>query len=558
LLKPASRSARFARHVHRSALRLSILILLAAGAFVSVGPSAYAQQPGSVPAPIELRFDIARYDVVGNTLLAAEEVQRIVGPFAGKGRDFGDVQRALEALENAYRARGYAAVQVFLPEQDLEKGVVTLRVIEARIRQLTVRGNKFFSDANIRASLPSLAVGTTPNASDVAKNLRIVNESPAKQTSVTLRAAEREGEVDALAEVSDENPRKLFITLDNTGTGATGYHRLGFGWQHSNLFDRDHALTLQYVTSVEKPSRVGIYSAGYHLPLYRFGASMDFFAGYSDVDAGTTQTPAGALAFSGRGEVFGARFNQHLERIVGYDHKLVWGIDHRNYKNICTLGTFGAAGCGTAAASFRLTPVSVTYAGSWITATGQRSIQATLATNVGGGSDGDTTAIGRARTNAKANYTVLRLGASLAQLLPADWQLRARFDLQHTDEELVPPEQFGIGGANSVRGFLERERADDRGYSGSLEIYTPELAQRFGWKDWNLRLLGFYDFGAARRVNPLPGEQVDSGVSSAGAGLRLSRQKSFALRFDVARILNPEGTRVRHHWRSSFAAVLSF
>ena len=50
------------------------------------------------------------------------------------------MQRALEALELAYRERGYSAVQVFLPEQDLEKGTVTLRVIEARIRKLQITG----------------------------------------------------------------------------------------------------------------------------------------------------------------------------------------------------------------------------------------------------------------------------------------------------------------------------------------------------------------------------------------------------------------------------------
>ena len=36
-------------------------------------------------------------------------------------------------------------------------------------------------------------------------------------------------------------------------------------------------------------------------------------------------------------------------------------------------------------------------------------------------------------------------------------------------------EQFGIGGMESVRGFLERQFAGDRGYSGSLELYSPDF-----------------------------------------------------------------------------------
>jgi hemolysin activation/secretion protein len=263
----------------------------------------FSQTP-PVQTPLELRFDIARYRVEGNTLLPAPEIEQVVAPFAGKGRDFGDVQRALEALERAYRERGYSAVQVYLPEQDLVKGEVVLRVIEAKIKNVQVRGNKFFSEANVRTSLPSLVAGKSPNANEVAKNLRLVNENPAKQTNVTLRAGAGEGEVDAVVEVADENPKKWFVTLDNTGTGATGYHRLGLGYQDANLGGSDNAMTLQFVTSVEKPSQVGIYSFGYRMPFYaRHVAGRG--GGYSDVDARRPDS-ARAAAFSGCGGVLGA------------------------------------------------------------------------------------------------------------------------------------------------------------------------------------------------------------------------------------------------------------
>src|SRR5205085_12638394 len=65
-----------------------------------------------------IRFEITRFDVSGNTLLPAAEVERAVAPFAGRNRDFGDVQRALEALEELYHARGYNVVTVQLPEQE--------------------------------------------------------------------------------------------------------------------------------------------------------------------------------------------------------------------------------------------------------------------------------------------------------------------------------------------------------------------------------------------------------------------------------------------------------
>src|SRR5262249_59983187 len=91
--------------------------------------------------------------------------------------------------------------------------------------------------------------------------------------------------------------------------------------------------------------------ASYRVPLYALGDSIDAFAAYSDVDAGVTQTTFGPLAFSGKGDVYGLRYNQLLARQGEYSHRIVYGLDWREYQNACTLGAFGAAGGGAAGAS---------------------------------------------------------------------------------------------------------------------------------------------------------------------------------------------------------------
>ena len=82
------------------------------------------------------RFNITRFHVEGNTLLPTEQLAAQVGPYAGAGRVYGDIQRALEAVENTYRAAGFNSVQVFLPEQELSQGVVKLLVAEGVIGKL--------------------------------------------------------------------------------------------------------------------------------------------------------------------------------------------------------------------------------------------------------------------------------------------------------------------------------------------------------------------------------------------------------------------------------------
>ena len=202
-------------------------------------------------------FDIDHFMVEGNTLLGPQEVEEILKPFTGKHRVYADVQHAIEALRKRYLVRGYSVVWVTTPEQDLDGGVVTLQVVEAKIGKITIQGNKFFDGANIRASFPALREGEMPRARDISANAQLANESPAKQVDVVLRPGEKQGVVDAVIDVIDVRPLKGFLTLDNTGNPQTGDFRIGAGVQHANLFNRDDVGTFSYVTAPGRENKVG-------------------------------------------------------------------------------------------------------------------------------------------------------------------------------------------------------------------------------------------------------------------------------------------------------------
>src|SRR5690606_26442411 len=149
----------------------------------------------------------------------------------------------------AYRERGYGVIRVALPEQDITRGVVRFNIVQPKIGKVSVEGNNNFSTDNVRRSLPAVKEGETPNSGDIARNLQIAAEHPVKQTNVLLRSGASEDVVDVNVRVTDDRPWRLVGTLDNSGTPDTGNWRLGVGYQHTNLFDRDHTLSLQYITS---------------------------------------------------------------------------------------------------------------------------------------------------------------------------------------------------------------------------------------------------------------------------------------------------------------------
>ncbi len=508
----------------RRKLLLGVLSVLFAGA-------ALAEDSGT------LRFEITGFVVEGNALLPPERIEQSVAPFKGKDKDFADVQRALESLQAAYKEQGYTAVQVLLPEQELEQGVIHIKVIEGYIAKVTVKANQHHDAENIRNSLPAIAEGQPPHSGRVAAALRAANENPSKRVTVLLKDGEKEKDIDVTLDVTDENPQKFFVSLDNSGTRQTGSYRLGVGYQNANLFNKDQVLTMQFITSPEKIDQVKIFGVGYRIPLYRYGDMLDLVAGYSDVDAGVVQD---LFNVSGSGKVLGAHYNQFLDRVGdSYDHKLIYGLDYRAFSNNVTM-------LGTATQlipDITVHPLSLAYHGNWNLPGSQLGFSLGVAQNLPGGSLGRPADFQALRAPATANYRIYRYGMNWTHTWRSDWQARVALQGQETRDALVPGEQFGAGGADSVRGFNEREIANDHGYRSMLEAYTPDFGSDLGSADLRLRGLAFFDNANVRRNAILPGESAGQSISSVGVGLRMSHGGNLSVRADLAQVLDGTDTR---------------
>ena len=530
---------------------------LAAGfaALCALASLALAQAPAKPPAE-EPKFEIRRFVFDGATLIAPQQLDEATRPYTGAGRNFGDVQRALEMVERAYTQAGYSAVQVILPEQELERGEVRFQIIEAKLGRVIVEGNKFFDEANIRASVPSLVAGQSPNINEIARNLRVANESPAKQTNVLLRSGQQEATVDAVMRVVDEKSDRASVTMDTTGTDQTGLLRIGFGYQNANAFNLDHVLTLQYVTAPYRgtdPPRLGwpsgnvtILGAGYHIPLYGWGDSIDFSAGYSNVNSGQVS----GFSITGAGTLAGMRYTRNFDRIGDYEHRLVFAADYRAYDNS---GVRAVDSDQQIVRDYTVHPLTAQYVGLLRGQDSETSFSIGFSQNIPGGNDGTAADwcapipgqpdLPPVRVDPNGNcatprYHLWRWSFNHNHALPRDWQARFAMNGQQTSYMLASGEQFGIGGVDSVRGFLERQVVADRGYRGTVELYTPDFGGQTGIDGARMRAVTFIDWGSVNTIRPLPGQPAAQHIGSAGLGLRFSRGTNLSFRLDYGVVWN--------------------
>ena len=477
---------------------------------------------------------IERFQVKGNTLLDAGLIERLLNPFTGDARSYTDIQLALEALEGAYRNAGYSAVHVVTPEQEITEGTVILQVIETVVGKVILKGNQHYDKNNIRNALPALAEGYTPSARNLSENVRLANENPTRQIDVVLAIGEEENTVDAQVNVQDSSPHKIFFTLDNTGNSSTGNYRTGIGYQHNNLFNRDQAVTFNYITSPGHVKDVTQVSASYRLPLYALGDSVDLIAAYSDTNAGTTSVggPGGPLlTFNGKGNVYGAHYNHYFPRKGDYTSKIIAGLDYHIAINNCLLA--GAACPGTP--DINVLPLTLTYGGTLTKPTYIADYSTALVHNLSGGKNGGSSVFSAARAGTPADYNILRLNGSLTGVLPQNWQYRLAGNAQYADA-LIPSENLSLVGATAVRGFQEGEFRNNVGYVLNVELYTPELAPQFKIKDGSFRLLGFID-SASGWNKLLAGEIANrTSVGSVGIGFRYVHGKNITAKFDLAKV----------------------
>jgi hemolysin activation/secretion protein len=477
----------------------------------------------------ETRFAVTAYTVDGENPLSAADTQSLLAQYTGEGMTIDRLQAAASALETALKDRGYGFLRVIIPPQDA-RGVITLRVLGFRLNAVNVSGNKAFNTDNIRRSLPALQSGATPNLREIARAQALANDHPSKQVSVTIQQGKEKDTVDAAVKVDDVNPLQVFASLDNSGTKDSGHTRLGVGVSHSNLFDRDHALTATYTTSpdghVDDLAQYGFY---YRAPVYGWNGALSAYYTKSETDSGTV---ANFFNVSGSGEFYGLRWTHRLLPFGSYSHAAEIGAENRFFGNDVT---FSGTPIGT---DVRSRPLLLRYTGRLDGADYGLRGSLEFAYNLGGGSGNTDTAYNANRAGATAGWQAWRYAIEGSKAF-SGWVLSGKLRGQVSGDALIPGEQFGLGGAAGVRGLEEREGTGDQGLLGTLEALSPQIID-------GLRLLVFTDSGQVRNHQAGAGINALEGAAGAGFGLRYQWRRNLALSVDWAQVLNGAGTTNKH------------
>lgn len=486
----------------------------------------------SALAQTEVLLEVRQFALEGENPLSEQETQAILAPHLGRHTSLSSIEAAANALESALRARGYSFHRVIVPAQRPQGGVIKLQVLQFKVADVTVAGNQHFTSENVLRALPSLERGRSPDLRALSRELSLANEHPAKRLTINMKESATADHLDAEVRVLDVPAQQTFLAFtggtkdeDDTINRNTGYTRLTLGYQNSNLFDRDHALTVTATTSPDHIDDVMQLGAFYWLPLYGYNTALRAFWSRSDVDTGSVGVGGLSFDVSGRGEFWGLSATYALPKFATMAHHVTLGFEDRYFKS-----TIGQAGAGIQSPAVGSRPVSLRYTAraeqpGW----GIGGFVEYVA-NVDGARASDQAAYTAARAGAPRNWDAFRYGLDAVYAFGGGWNFVGRLRGQEASDPLIPGEQIGIGGVGSVRGLRERETSGDKGAFVNLEVHAPV---------WNEILpFAFYDAGWRKLVTPVGTFPTSDSASSAGIGARWSWQKRLEASATIATVLN--------------------
>jgi hemolysin activation/secretion protein len=227
------------------------------------------------------RFEVKKYLVDGNTILppaaVGQAITNIDGAF-GTNVGFNGVETVVSELGKAYHERGYVTVSVDVPQQKLTNATVKLEVLEGRLADIKVAGNRYFSSNNVMRALPSLHTNMVLNGPIFNTELNRANANQDRQIYPVISPGPRPGTSELILNVKDRLPFHAKLEFNNQNSPGTPDMRVNSSAVYGNLWQREHSLGVQYGFAPEvykvgnqwnfydQPT-VAYYSGFYRLPL---------------------------------------------------------------------------------------------------------------------------------------------------------------------------------------------------------------------------------------------------------------------------------------------------
>ncbi|MDX1590218.1 MAG: POTRA domain-containing protein [Oleiphilaceae bacterium] len=402
---------------------------------------------------------IREFRLEGVTLVSQEQLQAELAQFRDKEYTFAGLGRITNAVTAFYASQGLVARALF-PPQDIEDGVIRIRVIEGKLGEVRIDNQGERARTGIIRGFVRhrMEKGEPVDLEALGETLNILNDQPGVTVSSSLGSGDSEGLVNLRVTSRDKPAMTFSASVSNQGSRATGEAQAVASATSHNPSGNFDLGTLLYSKTEGSNFLLADYSRAVGYSGLRLGGNL------SRLDYEVTQDSLRGSGSRGDAGTLGLNAYYPLYRLRLFSLALTGLVERKNLEDFTFAGEVGDRVVMTSGLGFTTSAQDDFLSG------GLTSLNATF---FYGDSDqrNDSARLQDATTRqAFSDFTkityALRRQQQLVPLWILDIDLRGQFAFDNLDSS----ERFSLGGVNGVRAYPSGEAGGDEGHILSVNL----------------------------------------------------------------------------------------
>lgn len=469
-------------------------------------------------------------------LLQSPAFRSRMAPFVGRPLSFQLISQIQTSITTFFRENGQPLVSVTIPPQEVSGGGLQINVVRFALGEIRAEGNTRTPDAALERAI-TVERGEVINTDQLVEDLNWLNLNPFRRVGGVFAPGDQFGETDLRLQVEENRPWSAYVGASNTGTLATYEERLFAGANAVILPGVDVQLSYLMTLAPENVARSAIFDNGDEKGYlaHSLGAFVPVTLG-SGRRVKLTFQATHIDSFSDSGTLFTSREKSRGASVeLAFPNRMrdegAWSTsgetyirlqyDHLDTEQFFSGATFDDRTTESTRAAAGLRRQYSGPLGAW-------SLQGSYDVALVAGE----AAVERVGTD---SFTAIQVSGDNVARAPDGSALRLRYGGQYSPDELTTLDQFGVGGAYSVRGYDTNAVSGNSALWVNLEWRAKPVSVPAGSMDLGLRFYLFADVGhVAERESA-----QSANLASLGAGLNLAGGDTFDVDLGVARTLKP-------------------
>ncbi len=465
---------------------------------------------------------VQKFEFSGNTAFSNEELAKVIETFTNHPITFAELLNARTAITQLYVDKGYVTSGAFIPPQSLTEGTIKIEIVEGELEDIQVNGIRRLSSNYISSRL-GLATKKPLNVPKLLEGLRLLQLNPLiENISAELSTGSGPGTSLLIVEVKEADSWSYQLFANNGRSPSVGSFRRGASLTQANLLGLGDGLTVSW-TNTDGSNEI---DGSYTLPINPRNGTLSI--SYTDTSSKVIEPPFNFLDIQSSSSNLDITLRQPIFQTPTQEFVLGLTGSRRVSQTVFLEDLIGeAVGFPASGADDegRTRLSALRFFQEW-TRRGAKEVFAVRSQfNIGLGAFNAT--VGDDIPDSR--FFSWRGQTQWVRLLAPETLLLIRGDIQLADQDLLPTEQFGLGGQGSVRGYRQDVRLTDNGAFASAELRLPIL--RIPEWDGVLQVTPFLDLGTTWNS----GDSADPdprSLASVGLGLQWQQGDRFTARLD--------------------------